>query len=208
VYKLTEKEYGLLGLGRFGLDTKELALISVFSSLWIVSQIYLGPVISQVTHIHGVIQRVMGWFLMLTLAELTGRFGRATAMAAIASLVTRIIRPGRAYAVFVGFGYALGGFIFDLFYFLPIVGRLKGKARVAYILVASAFSGVIALVPNMLFNLWLLTPLGFLMWIPFYLLQSGIKSVALSVLGTLIGVSFLPRLEFWSSKIRGFEGNR
>ena len=51
-------------------DTKELALISVFSSLWIVSQIYLGPIIGQITHVHGVIQRMFGWLLMIILARL------------------------------------------------------------------------------------------------------------------------------------------
>jgi len=151
VYKPIREEHSVPR--RFSMDTKELALISIFSSLWIVSRIYLGPLISQVTHIHGVIQRVMDWFLMLILADLTGQFGRVTAMAAITSLLTRMIRPGRIYAIFVGFGYALGGFIFDLLYFLPIVRRLKGKTRVAYILVTAAFSGLIALVSYMLFKL-------------------------------------------------------
>ncbi len=86
----------LQGLQTF--ETKELALISVFSSFWIVSEIYFGPMISQLTHIHGVIQRLIGWFLMLILAELTGRFGRVTAMVIAASIATRIIRPMRIYA--------------------------------------------------------------------------------------------------------------
>jgi len=137
-------------------STKHLALISVLSSLWIVSEVYLGPVISRITPVHGVIQRVLGWFLMLVLARLSGRFGRVTAMAAIASSVTRIIRPGRIYALFVGFGYALGGFTFDLLYFFPLARNLKGKAEKTYFLGISTLSGAIALVPYLLFNLSLL----------------------------------------------------
>jgi len=84
-------------------NTRDLALISVFSSLWIVTQMYLGPMIGQLTDIHGVTQRVFGWFLMLILVRLTRRFGRVTTMSIIASLVTRIVRPITLYSIFVGF---------------------------------------------------------------------------------------------------------
>ena len=110
-------------------NTKELALISVLTSLWIVSQLYLSPVIFQITRQHGVTQRVMGWFLMLTLARLTGKFGRVTAMATIASLATRIIRLGAPYSWFVGLGYALGGLTFDLYTFSQLLRTLKEELR-------------------------------------------------------------------------------
>jgi len=186
-------------------NTKELALISVLSSLWIVLEIYLGPVISQITNVHGVIQRVVGWFLMLTLARLTGRFGRVTVMAAIASSATRIIRPGRIYALFVGFGYALGGLTFDLLYFLPIAKNLKGRAERTYLLGISMLSGSIALIPYLLFQLSVLGFYGFIVWIPLYT-YNMVKSVALSIVGTLIGISVLPQIEVWALKIRESRG--
>lgn len=182
-------------------NTKELALISVLTSLWIVSQLYLGPLISQTTNVHGVTQRVMGWFLMLTLAKLTGRFGRVTAMATIASLATRAIRLGRPYSWFVGFGYALGGLTFDLLHFFPAAKNLKGRAEKTYLLGISVFSGTVALIPYMLFKFSVLGFYGFLIWIPLYA-YSSIKSVALSALGTLIGISILPQIEVWASKVR------
>jgi len=177
--------------------TKELALISVLSSLWIVSEIYLGPFISQITHVHGVIQRVVGWFLMLVLARLTQKFGRVTTMAAISSLTTRIIRPGRLYALFVGFGYALGGLTFDLLYFFPMAKNLKGRADRIYLLATSLLSGSIALVPYLLFQLSILGFHGFIFWIPLYAYDMA-KSVSLSVLGALVGISVLPQIEVWS----------
>ncbi len=182
-------------------STKELALISVLTSLWIVSQLYLGPVISQTTRVYGVTQRVMGWFLMLTLARLTGRFGRVTAMATIASLATRVIRMGSVYSLFVGFGYALGGLTFDLLYFFPIAKNLKGRSEKTYLLGISVFSGTVALIPYILFKFSVLGFYGFLVWIPLYAYNS-IKSVTLNVLGTLIGISVLPQIEVWASKVR------
>jgi len=181
-------------------NTKELALISVLSSLWIVSQIYLGPIISQITHVHGVIQRVFGWFLMLTLARLTGRFGRVTTMAAIASSATRIIRPGRIYALFVGFGYALGGLTFDLLYFLPFAKNIKGGVERIYLLAISSLSGAVALIPYLLFQLSVLGFYGFVVWLPLYAYEM-VKSVALSILGTLIGISVLPQVDVWALKV-------
>lgn len=186
---------------RLRFNTKELALISVLTSLWIVSQLYLGPVISQTTSVHGVTQRVIGWFLMLTLAGLTGRFGRVTAMAAIASLATRVIRLGRLYSWFVGLGYALGGLTFDLLYFFPTAKNLKGKAKKTYMLSISVLSGTVALIPYLLFRFSVLGFYGFLIWIPLYA-YTAIKNVALNVLGTLIAISILPQIEVWASKIK------
>ncbi|MEM2111516.1 MAG: formate dehydrogenase accessory sulfurtransferase FdhD [Candidatus Bathyarchaeia archaeon] len=181
-------------------STKELALISVLSSLWIVSEIYLGPVISQVTQVHGVVQRVFGWFLMLILAGLTRRFGRVTVMSAIASSATRIIRPGPVYSLFVGFGYALGGLTFDLLYFLPVTRKFGGKTEKAYLAGISVFSGFIALIPYLLFQLSVLGFYSFLMWFPLYT-YNMVKSVVLSLLGTLIGVSIQPKIEIWAPRI-------
>lgn len=200
VYKLSRqiKITKLQGLKTF--ETKELALISVFSSFWIVSEIYFGPMISQLTHIHGVIQRLIGWFLMLILAELTGKFGRVTAMAIIASIATRIIRPMRIYALFVGAGYILGGFIFDILYFFFRKRVCKRGCVGLYILGISVFSGTIAIIPYLTFKLLNLGMIGFMLWFPFYV-PKMIKSIILNVIGTSIGISILPKIQSYTARL-------
>jgi hypothetical protein len=169
--------------------------------LWIVSQIYLGPVIGQITRVHGVIQRMFGWFLMITLAGLTGQFGRVTAMAVVTSSATRIIRPGPVYSLFVGFGYVLGGLTFDVLYFLSFRKRVRGKTRKLYLIGISAISGIIALIPYVLFKLSSLGFYPFLIWIPLYSITM-IRSVTLNVLGTITGITILPRIKVWAYKTK------
>lgn len=169
----------------------DLALIALFSSLWITSQIYLGPLIGGLTGQHGVIQRLLGWLLMLLMARLAGKFGRVTLMAIVTSLATRIIRPGPLYALFVGLGYALGGLIFDLLYFLLPKAL---NAEKACILIISLISGVVASMPYMFYRFAFLGFYGFLIWFPFYL-PDFIKSMLLSVAGTLTGLFIYPRIE-------------
>jgi hypothetical protein len=171
-------------------NSKELALIALFSSLWITSQIYLGPLIGRLTGEHGVIQRFLGWLLMLLIARLTGKFGRVTLMAAVASLATRIIRPGAIYSLFVGLGYALGGLTFDLLYFLPS----KDIQRKIFLLLISLVSSIVAGIPYMLYRLAFLSLYGFLMWLPFYM-PDLIRSILLSVAGTLTGLFIAPKIE-------------
>jgi hypothetical protein len=163
-------------------------------------QIYLGPMIGQLIQIHGVIQRMFGWFLMLILAKLTGRFGRVTTMSVIASLATRIIRPGPIYSLFVGFGYAIGGFTFDLLYSFSF-DFFQNRSWKIYLLGISIFSGIIAFIPYLLFKFFALGFYGFTIWIPFYSI-SMLRSLILNVLGTSIGISILPQIKVWSSKVR------
>ncbi len=197
----TEKSVATSKLRRIQkFSTKELALISVLSSLWIVSEVYLGPVIGQLTQVHGVVQRFFGWFLMLVLAWLTGRFGRVTAMASIASFATRIIRPGQVYSLFVGFGYALGGLTFDLLFFVPKAKGFGGNTAKVYLLSMSAVSAAVASIPYLLFKLWTLGYLGFMFWVPLYSYEIA-RSTVLSVLGTLTGISIAPKIEIWAPKI-------
>lgn len=172
-------------------STKELALVSVFSSLWIVSQLYLAPIIHHTIQVHGVVQRVVGWFLMLILAELTGKFGRVTIMSVTSSIATRIIRMGSVYSLFVGAGYALGGFIFDLlFSILKRIGKLSSR----YILFISLLSGAAALLPYLLFKLSVLGFYGFTLWIPYYIYVAA-KGILLTVAGTTLGLSILPKIK-------------
>lgn len=183
-------------------NTKEIALISVLSSLWIVSQIYLGPIISQTIHVHGVTQRFVGWLLMLVLAELTGKFGRVSIMAAVAAFATRMVRRSASlYIWMVGLGYALGGLMFDLLFFMPFTSKFEGRTRKAYLLIISLVSGALALVPYLFFKLYSLGPYPFIVWIPTYA-PTAVGDVVLNVLGTLTGLSILPRIKAWSIKIR------
>ncbi len=183
-------------------STNEIALVSVFSAVWIVSQIYLGPIIGQVTQVHGVAQRLVGWLLMLILAELTGKFGRVSIMATVAALATRMIRRSASLYVWVlGLGYVLGGLTFDLLFFMPIANNFEGKPRNVYLLATSLLSGLVVLVPYLLFKLYTLGTYAFVAFIPNYA-YSTVKGTGLSFLGTLIGLSFSSQIKPWTARIR------
>lgn len=184
------------------LSTKEIALISVLSAVWIGSQFYLGPIIGQMTQMHGMVNRLVGWLLMLVLAEQTGKFGRVSTMAAIASLVTRIVGSQRTSPLetfFVGLGYALGGLTFDLLFFFPFTNSFQGRMRNSYLLAIAVFSGTIAAVPYLLSKVYFLGVYGFTLWFPLNSYRVA-KDIILSVLGVSIGLSTLPRLNIWRLK--------
>ena len=52
-------------------------------------------------------------------------------------------------------------------------------------------SGTVALIPYLLFKLSVLGLYSFLVWLPLYVYEM-VKSVALSVIGTLIGIYTIP----------------
>lgn len=180
-----------------GIGSRELALISIFSALWIAAQVTLGPIMSQITHVHGVIQRLLGWLLMLILAELTEKFGRVTLMATTVALATRIIRRTPSlYPWVLALGYALGGLAFDLLFFTPFprVKSLKGKAKIGYVLIVSLISGIFALIPYLLFKFYTLGVYVFAVQLPIYG-YALLKGVSLNMIGTLIGSSIVPRIK-------------
>lgn len=183
------------------MNTKELALIAVFSAVWVATQMSLGPTISRITGIHGVVQNLVGWLLMVIVAELTGKFGRVSLMAAVAALATRMIRTPALYMWAVGLGYALGGLTFDLLFFAPVANNLEGKGRKAYIVTVALISGVISNVPYVLFQLFTLLLPAFIIWFPTYV-PLAVKDFVLNVLGALIGLSILPLIKPWSTRIR------
>lgn len=167
----------------------------MFSALWIAAQFTLGPVIGQITRVHGVIQRLVGWLLMLILAELTGRFGRVTFMTAAVSLTTRFIRRSASvYPLLLGLGYALGGLLFDVLYFIPFPGLKHLKSNKFYVALASLVSGVSVLVPYYLFQISTLGVYVFIVRLPIHA-YSLLKGVSLNILGTLIGLSVIPRIK-------------
>lgn len=181
------------------MNTKEIALVSVFSAVWIAAQVSLGPLISQLIGIHGVIQNLVGWLLMLIVAELTGKFGRVTTMATVAALATRMVHVSPSLYVWaVGLGYAIGGLTFDLLFFIPRVSGLERKIRKAYILPIALISGVIANAPYIFFKLFTLLLPAFIIWAPMYV-PFMIKDLILNVLGTSIGFSILPVIKPWSN---------
>ncbi len=185
-----------------GLTTKEIALISLFSAIWVVSQMSLGALIGQITHVHGVINRVVGWLLMFLMVELTDRFGRVTLMATIAALVTRALRhSGTLYALSLGLGYALAGLIFDALIFMKPMRGFRGERRNAYLLLISLVSGVVALLPYIALKFYTLGLYGFLIFIP-KLAYSLAKGTILSLLGTIIGLSVIPKISEWKRRIQ------
>lgn len=179
------------------METKEIALISVFAAIWMISESLLGPVLGRLSlgpfTLHGVVNRVVGWMLMYVLAKITGRFGRVTVMALIASMATRLTRLAPLEALVVGLGYSLGGFLFDVIIFLPSRTNLQGRAGVAHVFGASFASGLMASAPYLLLKLFLLGPFGFIAALLVYV-YSTVKGVAFSLLGTYAGFLLLPRV--------------
>ena len=175
------------------MKTREIALISLFSAIWVASQVYVGQV-THVTTFHGLVQRFMGWFLMLVLAEITGRFGRVSIMATASAFATRMIRYSASLYVWtVGLGYALGGVAFDALFFTPILRHLKGTRRTGYLIIASLASGVLASVPYILYKLVSLGLAAFILWLPVYLSREFVD-VGLNVLGTLTAFPIIPKI--------------
>jgi len=184
------------------LSTKEIAYISVLSAVWISSQFYLGPIIGRITQMHGMVNRLVGWSLMLILAEQTGKFGRVSTMAAIASLVTRIVGSQRADPLetfFVGLGYAMGGLTFDLFFFFPFTDSFQRRMRNSYLIAIAVFSGTIAALPYLLSKVYFLGIDGFILWFPLNSYRVA-KDIILSVLGVSICLPILPCLNVWRLK--------
>ncbi|NIN69873.1 MAG: hypothetical protein GTO63_35370 [Anaerolineae bacterium] len=171
--------------------SKELALVSIFSSLWVVSQLHLGTIIGALTHVHGVANRIVGWMLMLLLANMGGRFGMVTLMASVSALATRAIRRSFSlYSLTVGLGYSLGGLVFDALYFgLGTHENLSVKR----VILASTVSGLVASAPYALFKLFSLGFFGFIAYVP-SLAHSSVRGVIMSLMGSMVGLFVLPRV--------------
>jgi len=139
---------------------------------------------------------------MLVLAELTGKFGRVSIMSTTAAFATRIVRRSASlYALTIGLGYALAGFTFDIFFFLSFANNLGKRTRRFYILATSIISGIVALVPYLIFKFSMLGLYGFLALSPIYA-YSLVKGASLSFLGTLIGLFLMPKVEMWKTKFK------
>ena len=178
--------------------TRELSLVSIFSALWIAAQLTLGPVLGRFSlgpvSFHGVVNRVVGWMLMLILANVSGVFGRVTIMALVASLGTRLIRLSPLTGIIVGVGYALGGLIFDMMFFGFSMRKGKGRSGTFILLAASIISGTFAMAPYVIFKFLILNMEAFIALTPIYAI-STLKGTIFSVVGTIIGLSIIPRIK-------------
>jgi len=181
-----------------GWNARDITLVSIFASIWIASQITLGPVIGRFSigpvSLHGVVNRVVGWMLMLVLADISAGFGMVSAMSLIAALGTRIIRLSPLTGFVVGAGYALGGLAFDAILSNRHSAGLRGAPKKLLPLFASAISGALAMAPYVLFKLSVLSLDAFLALAPVYAV-STIKGVLFSVVGTSLALSVLPRVK-------------
>lgn len=187
------------------LNTREITLIATFSAIWISSQVTLGPVLGTLSlgpfSMHGAVNRIVGWSLMVILAELTSAFGRVSAMAGIAALVTRVIRASPLEAVAVGAGYVVGGLVFDSIYHTPVLASLRRKYSSRYAVAASIISGTTAIIPYLLLRLSVLGSSAFLSLIPLYAYSTA-KGTFLSFLGALVGLTLLPQLRKLGQRIK------
>jgi len=180
------------------MKAKEIALIAIFASIWIAFQVSLGPIVGRFRlgplSLHGVVNLIVGWFLMLVLAEICRKFGRVSVMAIIAAIGTRSVRVSLVEGLIVGAGYALGGILFDVFFFIPIINNLRGKKRDVYLLVISSITGLISLFPYLLLELSVLSIPAFIAKTPLYA-YFALKSVIFSALGATLGLIILPQVK-------------
>ncbi len=178
--------------------TRELALISILSALWIAAQFTLGPILGRFSlgpiSFHGVVNRVVGWMLMLILANVSGVFGRVSIMALVASLGTRLIRLSPLTGIIVGVGYALGGLIFDIMFFGLYTRKGKVRSGTIILLVASIISGTFTMAPYVIFKFLIFNTEAFIALTPVYAI-STLKGTIFSVVGTIIGLSIIPRVK-------------
>lgn len=183
---------------------RDIALVSIFSSTWIASQFMLGPIIGRFSigpvSLHGVVNRVVGWMLMLFLADSSARFGRVSAMSLIAAIGTRIIRLSPITGLAVGAGYTLGGITFDAILSNRHTTNLRGDLKKVLPLFASAISGALAIAPYILLKLSVLSLDAFLILLPIYVV-STIKGIFFSMVGTSLALSILPRIKAVSGLI-------
>ena len=168
------------------MKTKELTLITMFSALWIALELSLGQIIGRISlgpiSFHGVVNRMVGWFLMTILAELISGFGKITLMATIASITTRIQRINTLEGLIVASGYILAGFIFDI---LVNIKRNKGSR---YYNIIGIITGFIAIIPYWISRIYILGFVGFVISFPVYV-YSAIKGLSFSVIGVNVGIA-------------------
>lgn len=168
------------------MKSRELTLIAVFSALWITLQLSLGKIIGRISigpiSFHGAINRLVGWMVMVILAENVVGFGRVTLMVSIVSIITRIQRANVLEGLIVGLGYILAGVVFDI-----LICLKKGRGVVFY-LFTGLITAFVAVIPYWVSKIYFLGFAGFVIAFPLYAYRA-IKSIILSIIGVKLGVS-------------------
>jgi len=131
---------------------------------------------------------------MLILANGSGVFGRVSIMALVASLGTRLIRLSPLTGIIIGVGYALGGLIFDIMFFGLYTRKGKVRSGTIILLAASIISGTFTMAPYVIFKFLILNTEAFVALTPVYAI-STLKGTIFSVVGTIIGLSIIPRVK-------------
>jgi hypothetical protein len=131
---------------------------------------------------------------MLVLANITGRFGNVSIMSSVASLGTRIIRVSALSGLVTGIGYSIGGLCFDILFFLPNSFNKDLLRKESYIIGATIISGLITSLPYLFYKYLFLSPDSFRLYVPVHTL-STVKGVLFSIVGILMGLKMLNRLE-------------
>jgi hypothetical protein len=179
------------------LNARDISLIAVFSSLWTVLQVQLGPILGQFSigpiSLHGAVNRMVGWLLMTVMADQTSAFGRISLMSAIAVLGTRSIRVNPFEGLIVGSGYALGGFTFDL---LAHIKRKSSSEALVYRLCIpiTIASSLVASTPYLLSRMYFLGPAGFAVASPLYFI-STCRGIIFSLIGASLGLQINAHLK-------------
>ncbi len=117
---------------------------------------------------------------MTVMAEQTVGFGKITLMTATAAFGTRIIRANPLEGFIVGFGYTLGGLIFDSLI------HIKYQKKTGYYLLISSISGLAASLPYLLSKVYFLGMAGFIIASPIYIFSTA-KGLLFTLVGTGLG---------------------
>jgi hypothetical protein len=176
---------------------RELAFTAVSASLWISAQIALGPSIGRFSFgpvsMHGAVNHVVGWFLMVVTAALLRKFGMVSIMASVAAVGTRMIRVSALEGMLAGLGYICAGVFFDILFFSLKLDNLRGFRLRGLTIFIAASSGVSSLIPYLFFRLYVAGPAVFTTLVPLYIL-SIIKNIFFSSAGAYLALLALPRL--------------
>ena len=93
---------------------------------------------------------------------------------------------------------------YPTFFFLPVMSTLEGKKRKIYLVLISIISGAIASTPYIIYRFLVLGSAGFIALSLVYI-QSTVKGILFSLLGTLFALSFSSRIKpIWSVSKENF----
>jgi len=123
------------------LKTVDIALISVFSAMWIVLHLYLGPLGFQLLHLP-VLCDVSAFVTLIIAVWAIGKFGGASAICIIGSLIVLGIRSAPFQL-----GFLVSAIIFDILCLAirhnPLKGTLNTLGLSIFTIISAYIAGVI-----------------------------------------------------------------